>query len=62
MGAAGAADPAVREAAEVGRAAVAVRAYTSEEGRAAAREQAAVARATWPVADPALLAEEKVTS
>jgi leucyl-tRNA synthetase len=64
----GAGDPAVREAAEALAVMLSLFApYTAEEcwaelGRAAASGPAAsVARATWPVAEPALLVQETVT-
>jgi leucyl-tRNA synthetase len=64
----GAGDPAVREAAEALAVMISLFApYTAEEcwtelGRAAAGGPAAsVARAAWPVADPALLVQETVT-
>jgi len=64
----GATDPAVREAAEALAVMLSLFApYTAEEcwtelGRAAASGPAAsVARAAWPVADPALLVQETVT-
>jgi leucyl-tRNA synthetase len=64
----GAADPAVREAAEALAIMVSLFApYTAEEcwehlGRAAASgPRASVARADWPAADPALLVQETVT-
>jgi leucyl-tRNA synthetase len=64
----GAADPAVREAAEALAIMVSLFApYTAEEcwedlGRAAAYgPRASVARADWPAADPALLVQETVT-
>ncbi|HEX4834660.1 MAG TPA: leucine--tRNA ligase [Trebonia sp.] len=64
----GAADPAVREAAEALTVMISLFApYTAEEcwtdlGRAAADgPQASVGRAPWPAADPALLVQESVT-
>ena len=64
----GAGDPAVREAAEALAVMISLFApYTAEEcwtelGRAAASGPAAsVARAAWPVADPALLIQETIT-
>jgi leucyl-tRNA synthetase len=64
----GAADPAVREAAEALAVMISLFApYTAEEcwtelGKAAASgPQASVARAAWPAADPALLVQDSVT-
>ena len=64
----GAADPAVREAAEALAIMISLFApYTAEEcwhalGRAAvAGPQASVGRAAWPAADPALLVQETIT-
>jgi leucyl-tRNA synthetase len=58
----GAADPAVREAAEVLAVLLSLFApYTAEECWELLGNQAPVARAAWPAADPALLAQESVT-
>jgi leucyl-tRNA synthetase len=58
----GAADPAVREAAEVLTVLVSLFApYTAEESWQLLGHKPSVARATWPVADHALLTQEKVT-
>ena len=58
----GAADPAVREAAEVLTVLVSLFApYTAEESWQLLGHKPSVARATWPVADQALLTQEKVT-
>ena len=58
----GAADPAVREAAEVLAVLLSLFApYTAEESWQLLRHKPSVARATWPVADQALLTQEKVT-
>jgi leucyl-tRNA synthetase len=64
----GAADPAVREAAEALVAMLSLFApYTAEEawevlgGPAGPADIPSVARTTWPVADPALLVEDSVT-
>lgn len=59
----GAADPAVREAAEALAVMLSIVApYTAEEGWERLGHQPSVARATWPVADPALLVQESVTA
>jgi len=61
-GTGGAADPAVREAAEVLTVLLSLFApYTAEECWEVLGHSAPVARAAWPVADPALLAEDTVT-
>jgi leucyl-tRNA synthetase len=61
-GTGGAADPAVREAAEVLTVMLSLFApYTAEECWEVLGHPAPVARAAWPVADPALLAEDTVT-
>ncbi len=58
----GAADPAVREAAEALAVMLSLVApYTAEEGWERLGHQASVARAGWPVAEAALLVEESVT-
>ena len=58
----GAADPAVREAAEVLAVLLSLFApYTAEECWQLLGHQPSVARAAWPVADPDLLAEDTVT-
>ena len=58
----GAADPAVREAAEAITVLVSLFApYTAEECWELLGHKPSVARATWPVADQALLTQEKVT-
>jgi leucyl-tRNA synthetase len=58
----GAADPAVREAAEALAVLVSLFApYTAEEAWQLLGHEASVARTTWPVADQALLTQEKVT-
>jgi leucyl-tRNA synthetase len=58
----GAADPAVREAAEVLTVLVSLFApYTAEEAWQLLGRKPSVARATWPTADQALLTQEKVT-
>src|SRR5205807_7777914 len=58
----GAADPAVREAAEVLTVLVSLFApYTAEEAWQLLGRKPSVARATWPAADQALLTQEKVT-
>jgi leucyl-tRNA synthetase len=58
----GAADPAVREAAEVLAVLVSLFApYTAEESWQLLGHKPSVARATWPTADQALLTQEKVT-
>jgi leucyl-tRNA synthetase len=58
----GAADPAVREAAEALAVMLSLVApYTAEEGWERLGHQASVARAGWPVAEAALLVEEAVT-
>ena len=58
----GAADPAVREAAEVLAVLLSLFApYTAEESWQLLGHKPSVARATWPVADQALLTQEKVT-
>ncbi len=58
----GAADPAVREAAETLAVMLSLVApYTAEEGWERLGHSASVARAGWPVADPALLVEDAVT-
>src|SRR5712671_1187973 len=58
----GAADPAVREAAEVLTVLVSLFApYTAEEAWQLLGHKPSVARATWPAADQALLTQEKVT-
>ncbi len=58
----GAADPAVREAAEVVTVMLSLFApYTAEECWARLGHAPTVAKAGWPVADPALLVEESVT-
>src|ERR1700742_3548329 len=58
----GAADPAVREAAEVLTVLVSLFApYTAEESWQLLGHKPSVARATWPTADQALLIQEKVT-
>jgi len=58
----GAADPAVREAAEALAVLVSLFApYTAEEAWQLLGREASVARATWPAADQALLTQEKVT-
>ncbi|WP_062429928.1 leucine--tRNA ligase [Herbidospora daliensis] len=59
----GAGDPAVREAAEALAVMLSIVApYTAEEGWERLGHQPSVARATWPVADPALLVQESVTA
>ncbi len=59
----GATDPAVREAAEALAVMLSIVApYTAEEGWERLGHQPSVARATWPVADPALLVQESVTA
>ena len=58
----GAADPAVREAAEVLAVLLSLFApYTAEESWQLLGHKPSVARTTWPVADQALLTQEKVT-
>jgi leucyl-tRNA synthetase len=58
----GAADPAVREAAETLAVLLSLFApYTAEESWQLLGHKPSVARTTWPVADEALLAQEKVT-
>ncbi|WP_233511075.1 leucine--tRNA ligase [Actinomadura craniellae] len=58
----GAADPAVREAAETVAVLLSLFApYTAEDAWSVLGRQAPVARAGWPVAEPALLVEESVT-
>ena len=58
----GAADPAVREAAETLAVLLSLFApYTAEESWALLGHQPSVAKAGWPVADPALLVEDEVT-
>jgi leucyl-tRNA synthetase len=58
----GAADPAVREAAEVLTVLVSMFApYTAEESWQLLGHKPSVARAAWPVVDQALLTQEKVT-
>ena len=58
----GAADPAVREAAEVLTVLASLFApYTAEEAWQLLGRKPSVARATWPTADQALLTQEKVT-
>jgi leucyl-tRNA synthetase len=58
----GAADPAVREAAETIAVTLSLFApYSSEEAWSVLRRPAPVIRAGWPEADPALLVEESVT-
>jgi leucyl-tRNA synthetase len=58
----GAADPAVREAADVLAVLLSLFApYTSEEAWQMLGHKPSVARTTWPVADEALLTQEKVT-
>jgi len=58
----GAADPAVREAAEVLAVLLSLFApYTAEECWELLGNQPSVARAAWPAVDPALLAEDTVT-
>jgi leucyl-tRNA synthetase len=58
----GAADPAVREAAEVLAVLVSLFApYTAEESWQLLGHKPSVARATWPAVDQALLTQEKVT-
>ncbi|GGP85753.1 leucine--tRNA ligase [Streptosporangium pseudovulgare] len=58
----GAADPAVREAAEALAVMLSLVApYTAEEGWERLGRPAPVARAGWPVVDPALLVQESVT-
>ena len=58
----GAADPAVREAAEVLTVLLSLFApYTAEECWELLGHQPSVARAAWPAADPDLLAEDMVT-
>jgi leucyl-tRNA synthetase len=58
----GAADPAVREAAEALAVMVSLFApYTAEESWQLLGHEASVARADWPVADQALLTQERVT-
>jgi leucyl-tRNA synthetase len=58
----GAADPAVREAAEVLAVLVSLFApYTAEESWQLLGHKPSVARTTWPTADQALLTQEKVT-
>jgi leucyl-tRNA synthetase len=58
----GAADPAVREAAEALAVLVSLFApYTAEEAWQLLGHEASVARTTWPAADQALLTQEKVT-
>ena len=58
----GAADPAVREAAEVLAVLLSLFApYTAEESWQLLGHKPSVARATWPVADQALLIQEQVT-
>ncbi|GAB1821545.1 leucine--tRNA ligase [Herbidospora sp. RD11066] len=59
----GAGDPAVREAAEALAVMLSIVApYTAEEGWERLGHQPSVARATWPVADPALLVQDSVTA
>jgi leucyl-tRNA synthetase len=58
----GAADPAVREAAEVLAVLLSLFApYTAEESWQLLGHKPSVARTTWPAADPALLTQDKVT-
>ena len=58
----GAADPAVREAAEALTVMVSLFApYTAEEAWQLLGHEASVARADWPAADQALLTQERVT-
>jgi leucyl-tRNA synthetase len=58
----GAADPAVREAAEVLTVLVSLFApYTAEEAWEVLGHKPSVARAAWPAADPSLLTQDKVT-
>jgi leucyl-tRNA synthetase len=58
----GAADPAVREAAETLAVLVSLFApYTAEESWQLLGHEPSVARTTWPAADPALLTQEQVT-
>jgi leucyl-tRNA synthetase len=58
----GAADPAVREAAEVLAVLLSLFApYTAEESWQLLGHKPSVARTAWPAADPALLIQEKVT-
>jgi leucyl-tRNA synthetase len=58
----GAADPAVREAAEVLAVLVSLFApYTAEESWDVLGHKPSVARAAWPAADPKLLTQDKVT-
>src|SRR4051812_33560948 len=58
----GASDPAVREAAEALALMLSLFApYTAEEAWSRLGHEPTVARASWPVADPALLVEESVT-
>ena len=58
----GAADPAVREAAEVLAVLLSLFApYTAEESWQLLGHKPSVARTTWPIADQALLTQEKVT-
>jgi leucyl-tRNA synthetase len=58
----GAADPAVREAAEVLAVLVSLFApYTAEESWQVLGHEPSVARAAWPTADPSLLTQDKVT-
>jgi len=58
----GAADPAVREAAEVLTVLVSLFApYTAEESWQVLGHMPSVARAAWPTADPSLLTQDKVT-
>jgi leucyl-tRNA synthetase len=58
----GAADPAVREAAEVLAVLLSLFApYTAEESWELLGHKPSVARTAWPVADPVLLTQEKVT-
>ncbi|WP_066374529.1 leucine--tRNA ligase [Herbidospora mongoliensis] len=59
----GATDPAVREAAEALAVMLSIVApYTAEEGWERLGHQPSVARASWPVADPALLVQDSVTA
>jgi leucyl-tRNA synthetase len=58
----GAADPAVREAAEVLTVLVSLFApYTAEEAWQVLGHEPSVARTAWPTADPSLLTQDKVT-
>jgi leucyl-tRNA synthetase len=58
----GAADPAVREAAEVLAVLVSLFApYTAEESWQLLGREPSVARTTWPTTDPSLLTQDKVT-